>query len=126
MYLPIGTILSLEPLPLTLMYPSTKFRLLRMMPAASEALNPVSSKVAKRALLRAPVSVFLPIMDATGRFYGTKGIYPRRPLEDMVHHENYDMEKRQKFLEIDPFISWLSNEERERRVKEGGGIWPGG
>ena len=60
--------------------------------------------------------------DATGRFYGTKGIYPRRPLEDMVHHENYDVEKRQKFLEIDPFISWLSNEERERRVKEGGGI----
>lgn len=63
--------------------------------------------------------------DATGAFYGTKGIYPRRALEDMVHHEKYDIEKRRKFLEIDPFASWLSDEERERRVRQGGGIWPG-
>ena len=62
--------------------------------------------------------------EPTGRFCGTRGIYPRRPLEDMVHYEKYDMEKRRKFLEIDPFISWLSYEERKRRVKEGGGIWP--
>lgn len=61
----------------------------------------------------------------TGAFYGCKGLYPRRPLEDMVHNEKYDEEKRRKFREIDPFISWLSDEERERRVKQGGGIWPG-
>lgn len=63
--------------------------------------------------------------DTTGIFYGTKGTFPRRPLEDMVHREKYDEEKRRKYQEIDPFVSWLSDEEREKRVKQGGGIWPG-
>ena len=50
MYLLIVTILSLEPLPITLMYPPlAKFRLLRVMQADSEALSPVADKVAKGA-----------------------------------------------------------------------------
>jgi nitroreductase len=60
-----------------------------------------------------------------GGFAGAKGIYPRRPLEDMVHYEKFDEDKWEKYRAMDPFVYRLPREEMIRRARKLGGFLPG-
>lgn len=60
-----------------------------------------------------------------GPFDGAKGIYPRRPLEDMVHYEKFDEDKWEKYRAVDPFVYRLPREEMVRRARKLGGFLPG-